>query len=315
MSRAAVDIVTGFLGAGKTTFLVEAINGGPLEGEKVAVVMNEIGDIGIDGRVVTGLDYVENVVELNSGCICCTIDDYRFDMAINELVEAVDPALIVIETTGLADPEPVIYRVKQAGLALDAVTTLVDAANFARVVGETEVASAQVRAADFLVLNKLDLIEPAQKEKLERRLGRLNSRAVLLEADHGRLDSNLPFGISARRYRQGIEEAAAGGEGSHLERDKMDVFSCESKLYMDQRQFERFLDRLPQGVYRAKGFVRLAGNAWSCLFNFTCGRYELSWIKLGDEPVSSQAVFIGRGINAEKERITNDFAACGDSGP
>ncbi len=314
MNRAAVDIVTGFLGAGKTTFLVESMKAGPLTGEKVAFVMNEIGDIGIDGRVVTGLDYVENVVELNSGCICCTIDDYRFDLAINELIEAVDPSLIVIETTGVADPEPVIYRVKQAGLALDAVTTVVDCANFERAVRESEVAGAQVRAADFLVMSKLDLIDARARKKLERRLGRLNGRAALLEADHGRLDSDLPFGVSARRRRQTLEGASARvkvARAGHLESDGMDVFSCESELYMDQREFERFLDRLPEGVYRAKGFVRLAGNAWSCLFNFTCGRYELSWVKLGGEPVNSQAVFIGPGIGVHRERIEREFSACG----
>lgn len=313
MNRAAVDIVTGFLGAGKTTFLLESMKSGPLEGEKVAFVMNEIGDIGVDGRVVTGLDYVESVVELNSGCICCTIDDYRFDLAINELIEATDPTLIVIETTGLADPEPVIYRVKQAGLALDAVTTVVDCANFERVVSETEVAGLQVEAADFIVLSKLDLIDARARAKLEKRLRRLNKRAVLLEADHGRLASDLPFGTSARRGRQTLEAAVRPDGHSHLERDEIDVFSCESEAYMDQREFERFLDRLPAGVYRAKGFVRLAGNSWSCLFNFTCGRYELSWVRLEDEPVASQAVFIGRGIETYKDRIESEFAACGDS--
>ncbi len=106
----SVDILTGFLGAGKTTLLSHVLSGA-LSGEKVAVVMNELGDVGIDGRVITGLDYVESMVELNSGCICCTIDDYRFDLAVRELLDTVDPTLLLIESTGVAEPEPMIERV------------------------------------------------------------------------------------------------------------------------------------------------------------------------------------------------------------
>src|SRR5262249_41911161 len=105
MHTVAVDILTGFLGSGKTTLLRHVLDHG-LRGKPVAVIMNEIGEIGIDGRVITGLSAVEQMVELSSGCICCTIDDYRFDLAVQEIVETARPHLIVIESTGLADPEP-----------------------------------------------------------------------------------------------------------------------------------------------------------------------------------------------------------------
>jgi hypothetical protein len=127
----AVDIVTGFLGSGKTTLLRHVLEHG-LKGKPVALIVNEIGEVGIDGQVVTGLNYVEKMVELSSGCICCSIDEYRFDLAIQEIIETVHPHLIVIESTGLADPEPLTYRVKAAGLNLDAVITVVDAVNVER---------------------------------------------------------------------------------------------------------------------------------------------------------------------------------------
>mgnify|MGYP003694022087 CR=1 FL=1 len=129
--QVAVDVLTGFLGSGKTTLLSPRARA-RARGKRVAVVMNEIGDVGIDGRVVTGLDYVEKMVELSSGCICCSIDEYRFDLAIQEIIETVAADLIVIESTGLADPEPLAYRVKNAGLRLDAIITVVDAANVDR---------------------------------------------------------------------------------------------------------------------------------------------------------------------------------------
>src|SRR5262245_65304307 len=154
MHTVAVDILTGFLGSGKTTLLRHVLDHG-LRGKPVAVIMNEIGEIGIDGCVVTGLSAVETMVELSSGCMCCTIDEYRFDLAVQEIVETTRPHLIIIESTGLADPEPLAYRVKNAGLGLDAIITVVDAANVERQLREAEVTRTPIEAADFLVVNKL----------------------------------------------------------------------------------------------------------------------------------------------------------------
>jgi G3E family GTPase len=131
MRNVAVDILTGFLGSGKTTVLRHVLAHG-LRDKRVAIVMNEIGEVGLDGKVITGLSAVEKMIELAGGCICCSIDEYRFDMAIQEIIDTVHPHLIIIESTGLADPEPLAYRVKNAGLGLDAVITLVDAANAER---------------------------------------------------------------------------------------------------------------------------------------------------------------------------------------
>src|SRR5919204_541143 len=175
MRTVAVDILTGFLGSGKTTLLRHVLAHG-LGGKPVAIVMNEIGEVGIDGKVVTGLANVEKMVELSSGCICCSIDDYRFDLAIQEIIDTAQPHLVIIESTGLADPEPLAYRVKNAGLGLDAIITVVDAANVERQLAETAVARAQIEAADFLVVNKLDLIDAPALPRLERRLPQLKPR-------------------------------------------------------------------------------------------------------------------------------------------
>src|SRR4029450_11597178 len=103
MHTGAVDILTGFLGSGKTTLLRHVLDHG-LRGKPVAVIMNEIGEIGMEGRVITGLWAVEQMVELSSGCICCTIDDYRFDLAVQGIVETARPHLIIIEANGVAAP-------------------------------------------------------------------------------------------------------------------------------------------------------------------------------------------------------------------
>ena len=303
MSAVAVDILTGFLGSGKTTLLRHVLDHG-LKGKPVAVVMNEIGEIGIDGKVVTGLSNVEKMVELSSGCICCTIDDYRFDLAIQEIVDTVKPHVIIIESTGLADPEPLAYRVKTAGLGLDAVITVVDAANVDRQLAETEVATSQIQAADFLVVNKLDLVDERAAAAVEKRLAKMNPRAERFRTVRGAIDSELLFATGVATYR---ERARTTSE--HLHHDGIGSFLYRTPHPLDQERFARVLDRLPKSVLRAKGVVRFAGRDWQGLFNFTCGRHELAWVKLPNVE-ETQAVFIGREIEKHAEQIRAALAAC-----
>ena len=303
MRTVAVDILTGFLGSGKTTLLRHVLDYG-LSGKPVAIVMNEIGEVGIDGKVVTGLSNVEKMVELSSGCICCQIDDYKFDLAIQEIIETAKPHLIIIESTGLADPDPLAYRVKSAGLGLDAVITVVDAANVGRHLAETEVARAQIEAADFLVVNKVDLAEPADLARLEKRLARMNSRAERFRTVRGAIDSELLFATGVATYRERARQTS-----DHIHADGIASFLYRSERPLDQDAFQRFLSDLPRDILRAKGIVRFAGRDWHCLFNFTCGRHELTWMKL-PAPAENQAVFVGRRLERHEPKLRSRLTAC-----
>jgi cobalamin biosynthesis protein CobW len=306
MRTVAVDILTGFLGSGKTTLLRHVLDHG-LHGKPVAVIMNEIGEVGIDGKVVTGLSAVEKMVELSSGCICCSIDDYRFDLAIQEIIDTAKPHLIIIESTGLADPEPLAYRVKNSGLGLDAVITVVDAANVERELRDTAVARAQIEAADFVVVNKTDLVDGATLAKVERHVGKLNGRAERLRTVRGAVDSDVLFATGVAVWRE-----RARSTSSHLHDDGIASFVYRTARPFRQRAFEKMLDGLPADVLRAKGIVRFAGRDWHCLFNFTCGRQELTWMKLDGPaaPPDSQAVFIGRALDRHRPAIEAALAAC-----
>jgi len=311
--RVAVDVLTGFLGAGKTTLLAHALGHG-LAGKRVAVVMNEIGDVGIDGTVVTGLAYVEKMVELASGCICCSIDEYRFDLAIQEIVDTVAPDLIVIESTGLADPEPLAYRVQNVGLALDAVITVVDAANLERTLAEAEVVTAQIAAADFLVIGKTDLVRAADVARVRTRLGRMNPRALQLESVRGALDADVLFATDVATHRERARADPLPGRpratSAHLARDAFGSFVWRSDARLEQAAFERVLADLPADVVRAKGIVRFVDRDWHAVFNVTCGRSELGWLRLGDADVESSAVFIGRGVERHRARIVAALTGC-----
>jgi G3E family GTPase len=216
----------------------------------------------------------------------------------------VKPHVIIIESTGLADPEPLAYRVKTAGLGLDAVITVVDAANVDRQLAETEVATSQIQAADFLVVNKLDLVDERAAAAVEKRLAKMNPRAERFPTVRGAIDSDLLFATGVATYR---ERARATSE--HLDHDGIGSFLYRTPHPLDQERFARVLDRLPKSVLRAKGVVRFAGRDWQGLFNFTCGRHELAWVKLPNVE-ETQAVFIGRDIDKYAEQIRAALAAC-----
>jgi G3E family GTPase len=309
MKPVAVDIVTGFLGSGKTTLLTHAL-AGPLARPDVVFIVNEIGDIGLDGRVLTGMASAETIVELAGGCICCSVEDARFDMAVRDLVDRFDPALIVIETTGIADPGVLAQRVTTTGLGLDAVITVVDAESFAGSARYARVVRAQVAEADFVVVNKVDLSDRRNLERVHSRVRRWNRRARVFDAVRGAVDCDLLFGLGLQRYRKGEEEGRTGRGGGHLHEDGIRALSLRSRRALDRDRFERFLGRLPAAVVRAKGVVSFSDTPWRCVFNYTCGRYELNWVQWPAAPSGSEAVFIGREIEGAESMLAGGLAAC-----
>jgi cobalamin biosynthesis protein CobW len=314
MIKISGNILTGFLGSGKTTLLKYIMQHG-LQQKRVAIIMNEIGDIGIDGKVVTGLEGVESMLEFNSGCVCCSIDDYRFAIAVQQIVEETKPDLLIIETTGLADPNPIVDRLKTASVARDAVITMVDAATFLPLSAEHEVLDEQVKGADFLVLNKIDLVSERERQKVEERLRRLNHRALLLEASYGQVPTDLLFGTGVSTYRARLQ-AAGQADGAlaapHAHgQDAIQAFSYETRAPVDLYAFERFLQLLPSDVYRAKGLLQLTRGAFPHVFNFTCGRFDFQPMPPAlTRQLPTQAVFIGKHIHAYKDEIISRFQAC-----
>lgn len=306
MKHVGVDIVTGFLGSGKTTLIAQAMRG-PLARPDVVFIINEIGDIGLDGRVLTGFAGAERLVELAGGCICCSIEEAKFDLAIRELVDRFDPALVVIETTGLAEPGPLEERVVRAGLGLDAVVTMVDAENFSSA-WRTRAGRSQIKAADFLVVSKTDLCPPASVDRLERRLQRKNRRAAIVKGVHGGVNADLLFGLGVARLRP------SPGHGSppdrHLDTDAIGALCLRTERSLDKARFERFLRKLPVSILRAKGVVRFADTPWRCAFNYTCGRYELNWVEWPGGPDASEAVFIGHEIEAARAALKTGLSGC-----
>jgi G3E family GTPase len=305
--RAAVpvDIVGGFLGSGKTTLLRRLLEQGTGAGERVAVVVNELGEIGIDGLVVGGLGFGERMVELTSGCICCQLDTVHFEIALDELCDDVAPDRIVIETSGVADPGALARRLAELGRPLGSVITVADTVNLDRVLAEP-IGEAQIAAADFLVLSKLDLPESLGGAESEPRLRCRNGRAVVVPGPVDAAGLALLFGSGLPPDRAG-----AAGRGTPPALD-LESLSWRADRPLDRRAVLDVLAGLPAGIYRAKGVVRYAGASVPAVVNVTAGRLQGQWEPaLADSAGPGAAlVFIGRDLPAWRGPLLAALDAC-----
>jgi len=280
-----VSILTGFLGSGKTTLLNRLLKDPELR--DTAVLVNEFGDVGIDHLLVEQSS--DGVIELSDGCLCCTVRGELVD-TLADLVDRLQTGRItalrrvVVETTGLADPAPVLHSVMgdpvlAHSYSLDGVIVTVDAVNGAATLDEHEEAVKQVAVADRIVLTKMDLVAPdaAPFRALRERLRRINPAAPQLDAAGG--DAG-----SAALFQCGLYDAAsktadvAGWLRDEAYRhhhhhhhhdvnrhdDRISAFTLVEKTPIEPQALEMFIDLLRSSrgpnLLRMKGIVKLSDN-------------------------------------------------------
>jgi G3E family GTPase len=208
--RIPLSLITGFLGSGKTTLIAALLKQPEMEGS--AVIVNEFGAVGIDDAVYAQSMDSSDIVLLGNGCLCCAAGD---DLAATVWALATrpdPPRRIVIETSGLADPAPVLRRLigdprlRQA-IRLDAVVATIDALNGARDLAERPLASRQCSLADRRLITKTDLVEPAAAQDLAERLAALNPGSAVEFASHGEIAAGKLFGASLYDPKSGHADA------------------------------------------------------------------------------------------------------------
>ena len=220
--------------------------------------------------------------------------------AIKEIVKTVRPELIVVETTGVAEPDAVIFDVEDnlPGVRLDSVVVVADADLMVRFPDLGYVTTTQFEAADILLLNKVDLVTLKQLEAVETQLSRVNPDASVVRTLKCEVDTGLLFGFGGKARRSVI---AATDHGGKVE---IDSFDFVSDGLFDRGKFERLVENMPDAVYRAKGFLQCAEGAF--LFNFAGGRWAL-------EPFGAdrtELVFIGIGAAEARVRVLSELEAC-----
>jgi len=302
-----VNMIFGFLGSGKTT-LVRHLLGARARERKLAVIVNEFGQVGIDGAILQGAvleGEAVDMIQLTSGCLCCTLKGPLLS-AVEELRDRAGVEHTVIEASGVADPEEMIESFSapefRASVAVGPFVTVVDTAKFAimrEMLGEFY--GSQVAHADIVLLNKTDLASPAQLEAVRAEVAELNPGARIVTTEHCDVDAGLVLDALS-----GLELGQhQGGHHHHGHADfQSEVLDAASPV--DRAALEDFFAGLPPEVLRAKGFMVVDGAA--SLVQFTAGQLEITPATLDRVP---QMVFIGRNLAAAGLAARFAFAAPG----
>jgi G3E family GTPase len=298
--RTPITLITGPLGSGKTTLLRHIL---AVQHERIAIVMNEFGEVAIDAKVIEGKNV--RIAELGGGCVCCSLLG-EFEAAVKEIIEDIAPERIVVETTGLAEPEALVFDIERAlpQCRLDGVVSVIDADMLIRFPELGHTTRLQIEGADILLLNKIDLIEPSQIEPLETKLRQINSTAATVRTERCRIDPELLFGIGRERKLISTQPRSTVPGTTHQHQPEFESFAFTSDKIFSRDCLDDFANGLSTSVVRAKGFIRFENGGQ--LFNFVAGRWEL-------EPFESdrtELVFIGKKIVAEKEAIIRRLEEC-----
>lgn len=338
-----VTIITGFLGSGKTTLLNHILNN--QQGIKTAVLVNEFGEIGIDNDLIVATG--EDLVELNNGCICCTINEDLVNAVHKVLARSEQIDYLVVETTGLADPLPVALTFLGTELRdvtrLDSIITLVDAANFSLDLFNSEAAQSQITYGDIILLNKTDLVDEAEVDLLEVRLRDMKEGARIIRTSKSVVSLPMILSVGLFESDKYLEAAThdehehhdhahdhahaehedhsncdhdhnkcehdhAHDHSHHLENDGFTSLSFVSDRPFLLRKFQHFLDnQLTVNIFRAKGFLWFDESDKCHVFHLCGKRFSIDDQQWKGEP---QTKFVIIGQDLDREKIIKQLEKC-----
>ncbi len=349
MQKIPATVITGFLGAGKTTMIRNMLMNA--DGRKIALIINEFGDLGVDGDVLKGCGAEacteDDIIELNNGCICCTVADDFIPTMEKLLARDVRPDHIVIETSGLALPQPLVAAFNWPGIktavTVDGVVTVVDSAAVAagrfaddhdalhaqRVEDEgldhdspiEELFEDQLTAADLIVLNKADLLDEAGLKSVREAVSAATARKPrMIEARNGDIPASVLLGLgigteSDIANRKSHHELEHDGEGHEHDHDEFESFVVElgaldnSAAFIDS--LKPLIDR--HDILRLKGFAEVKGKPMRLVIQAVGSRidsyFDRPWAP-GEER-GTRLVAIGLHDEIDDEAIVRDIRALG----
>ncbi|MBF6341715.1 GTP-binding protein [Nocardia abscessus] len=262
-----VTVLTGFLGAGKTTLLNRILNGD--HGLRVAVLVNDFGSVNIDAELIVGV--APDVISLANGCICCTIREDLIETTMATIDRPERPEYILLEASGVADPSGIMMTFGadcfRDRIRLDSIMCVVDAEQLLAVPELMEFKIRQMAFADMNILNKVDLVDRAQTDRIRAWLDSRFHRYRLVEASHG--DVPLDILLSVGRFDPtqadlNVRALADGGctgqcchhdHHAHDQSTTFSVWSYESELPFSLEALREVVQKLPPDIYRAKGLI------------------------------------------------------------
>lgn len=306
-----ITILTGFLGSGKTTLLNHILSGD--HGLKIAVVENEFGQANVDGALIKATS-TEEIIEVSNGCLCCMVRKDWMDAIETLLDSGKQIDAIIIEASGASEPLPIAQSFLMNDLngrvKLDSIICLIDALNYENLFAEdAKIALEQLEFADFVVMNKVDLVDENKKTFLSEMIRKVNAFAPIIEASHGKVD--LEMLLSTGRFD------LTGDMQKHIDtphkhaHDGLENFAYTARGKFYLQKLDAFFQDLDSDYYRVKGFVQIVEkpNEWFLIqkagARITMDEWE------GDTPTASRLVFIGR--NMKQDLIRRLLDDCTDA--
>ena len=321
-----ITIISGFLGSGKTTLLNHILKN--QVGIKTAVLVNEFGEIGIDNELI--IKTAEDMIELNNGCICCTINGELLNTVSKILDRPEKIDYLIVETTGLADPLPVAMTFAGGDLRekvrLDSIVTLIDADNFDFDLKNSSVAYSQILYGDILLLNKCDLVTDTHLKKIEQYINGIKKEPRILRSINSEvgLQTIMSVGLFETDTFQFKEKMISNQDShdhsshshdhsshSHDLINNIEGFtsiSFETNEPFSLRKFQNFLDnQISQNVFRAKGILWFMESERKHIFHLSGKRFSLDDCEWENEK-SNKIVLIGKDL--DHQTIKNQLDCC-----
>ena len=315
--RIPATVVTGFLGAGKTTFLNHILRN--RTGHRIAVIVNEFGEVSIDGQLVIN-DGEEQIVEFNNGCLCCTVRGDLIETLGRLQQRAGSLDGILIETTGLADPAPVastffVSNEVKSAIRLDSFIGLVDAVNIATNLEQSVEAQEQVAFSDIILINKTDLLNQQELDFVTRKIRNLNPTAMIHHTANGEIDPAKVLGTGAFELEAKLQvDPEFLGDHEHEHDAAVRSIVLTETRPIDINRFMLWMNDYAQehgdDLFRTKGLFHARGFNERLVFQsvrmLTTLRADRPWAA-GEE---RSTIFVVIGRNLDEKAMADGLASC-----
>ncbi len=306
-------VITGFLGVGKTTMLTNTVKH-YFGDRKIAIVVNEFGDVGIDSKILSNVH--SEVLEISEGCICCKLAE-EFESGVTEIISKYDPEIIFVETSGASEPFPIFLSLQNLGIAVEGVICVCDAKNFGSYI-DNSTAKYQVGGSNILVLNKVDLVTPEELDAVKREIVAVKEEYNIkntmtgetifntykvYEAEQGLVSKEVFDGVY--RIDEIVGLAKDYGHHDHTDRDAITQTVAYLKDGLTYAEVDEVLEALPENIYRVKGVIKTTDVPNPLLVNYSFG--NVTFEELEEYNEQSILIFIGEDIADDVTRLSEIF--------
>lgn len=275
-------IFTGFLGSGKTTSMINTVDQ-YFKDKKVAVIVNEFGEVGIDGKIVSS-SLGKNVLELSEGCICCVLYD-ELNKVLSDLMKSYDFEYLFIETSGLSEPFPIYSALDSMGYIVESIICIIDSKNYQKHITE-DVFKYQIGSSNIIALNKIDLVSQNQISEIEKEVSHLKKhynlrnfitgqelipKYEIIKTTYGKLPEYIFKPLSEYVLNRFDPKLFEDRHVHGNYRQELVVYPNDTLTY---QQFIKIVETFPPNLIRSKGLIKLKDIPNPLIFNYSYGNYN-----------------------------------------